>query len=238
LVISFSLPTWWAPPAQTMWQDGAVALLCCGISAYTQFVKTGVEGAAAASDLATFQTAVQQQYLGVFTGSLIADFGFNQNNTWVMSINMSGNRNSDFADARQQYLATLKGNAWITAKQALMASGNWDNADWDLYCHYCKLTALGATPQDIDDLIAYWQALPVPLQIPPSVATGVWSTYSRWITAPLFTVDALSQETESVMRAPVRTTLNRIGTLQEGWSVLFVAVNGAPGYKYYNGQAV
>ncbi len=55
--------------------------------------------------------------------------------------------------ALKDYIDGIQSNVWINAKQTQYATGNWPNHTWELYHHWVKMKALGASDADIDALI-------------------------------------------------------------------------------------
>ncbi|HYL75991.1 MAG TPA: hypothetical protein VEU96_17405 [Bryobacteraceae bacterium] len=80
--------------------------------------------------------------------------------------------------AQQLYSNILKSNEWITAKRAAYLSGQWTDRSWELYHHWVKLQALGASKTAIDAVIAY--VLTQELPVPTDVNAQNWPSYRGW----------------------------------------------------------
>lgn len=80
----------------------------------------------------------------------------------------------DLATARVQYRKALIDN--IAVYELWYAAGQWKNPDWDLFHHYTKLMALGASAADVDGLID--ELIAAGLPIPPTVSKSNWRSYA------------------------------------------------------------
>ncbi|HYP00216.1 MAG TPA: hypothetical protein VER76_08500, partial [Pyrinomonadaceae bacterium] len=130
--------------------------------------------------------------------------------------------------AREYYMLGLTSDSWINAKVTQQASGNWTNQDWELFHHWIKLAALGASDQEIDDVITRASAKGLP--VPSSLAAGAWRSWSVWFGNNIGYGD-VGEATEPILRttsAPVKKYATRMA---EGYSYAFTA-NGQPGTAY------
>ena len=86
------------------------------------------------------------------------------------------------ADARNTYIGYLKSDEWVTAKYAEYISGEWTDQAWELYHHWIKLYALGATFEEIDGVISYLLSLDFhpSFPIPNEVNAANWRDYIYW----------------------------------------------------------
>ncbi|GIH02215.1 hypothetical protein Rhe02_02820 [Rhizocola hellebori] len=83
--------------------------------------------------------------------------------------------------ARQHYLAGLTSASWVNAKLVQDSTGSWPDRDWELYHHWIKLTAVGASIAEIDAAITTMMSLGLP--VPPSLRPGSWHLQAPWLNA-------------------------------------------------------
>jgi hypothetical protein len=88
--------------------------------------------------------------------------------------------------AGNEYIARLTSPAWITAKQASVASGTWTDAAWEMFHHTIKLLAAGATAAQISAALAAIASAGLPL--PPEVSAGAWPGYRGFIGSPVLAI--------------------------------------------------
>src|SRR5215472_15981258 len=89
---------------------------------------------------------------------------------------MSGIGASARRAALQNYLDALGSQKWVDFKMA--EGGNWTHSDWELYHHYVKLCALGASQPQVDGLIGTIKRLG--LAVSGNVDVGTWIAYAPW----------------------------------------------------------
>jgi hypothetical protein len=82
------------------------------------------------------------------------------------------------AQARAHYLAGISSPTWVNDKMVQDASHNWPDRDWELFHHWIKLTALGASVSEINQAIA--TAIGLGLPVPASLRPGAWHLQSPW----------------------------------------------------------
>lgn len=92
------------------------------------------------------------------------------------------------AEAKRHYLAGLSSQSWVNAKKVQDASHQWFDRDWELFHHWIKLTALGATPAEIDQTIETIVRMGLP--IPTAYGAGRWREQSPWFGAGISAHDA------------------------------------------------
>jgi hypothetical protein len=130
--------------------------------------------------------------------------------------------------AREYYMLGLTSDSWINAKVTQQASGNWTNQDWELFHHWIKLAALGASDQEIDDVINRASAKGLP--VPSSLAAGAWRTWSVWFGNNIGSGD-VGEATEPIVRTRCKMIGLAIDCMSEANSYDFTA-NGQPGTAY------
>ena len=84
----------------------------------------------------------------------------------------------DPASARRTYMQQLKSESWITFKMKQLTGGNVPHWSWELFHHWVKLSALGATDSEINSLISCLKA--EGLVIGPDVDANKWRSYFTW----------------------------------------------------------
>jgi hypothetical protein len=89
--------------------------------------------------------------------------------------------------ARQHYLAGLTSESWVNAKLVQDSTGSWPDRDWELYHHWIKLTAVGASVAEIDAAIT--RIMSLGLTIPPTLRPGSWHLQAPWLSAGLSGAD-------------------------------------------------
>ncbi len=133
--------------------------------------------------------------------------------------------------AKEHYITGLTSLAWINKKLAQDASGNWTNRDWELFHHWIKLKALGATDQEIDETITKATALGLP--IPAELSAGQWLNWSNWMTRRVEGSDFSDANGPIFEKAPMRSMTVFLTTyIGEGNSLEFV-YEKQPGRIYW-----
>jgi hypothetical protein len=128
--------------------------------------------------------------------------------------------------AAQLYQGYLSNPAWIVAKNAQAASGQWTNQVWELYHHWIKLWALGLTTAQIDTLIGQLTAsgLPVPAQVGP----GAWATFLPWLTPGAVNYLDLGEATPGILQRICTGYMGGVSCMNEENCYEFTA-NSQPG---------
>jgi hypothetical protein len=86
--------------------------------------------------------------------------------------------------AREAYISGLTSDAYINLMATRYnASGSWSNRDWDLFHHWIKLKALGASDDEIDRTIT--EAKDEGLPVPDDLQAAAWRGWSKWLGADL-----------------------------------------------------
>lgn len=84
----------------------------------------------------------------------------------------------DMDKARKAYIDQICTKTWVTFKMKQYNDGTWANADWEEFHHWTKLSALGATDDEITSVINRLRHLG--LRIFPDVDVGTWRNYMAW----------------------------------------------------------
>jgi hypothetical protein len=101
--------------------------------------------------------------------------------------------------ALKMYIEALGTNQWVSLKKAQGA--NWTHPEWELFHHYAKMAALGASKDQIDALIAKWSRPDLDFKVPEAVSAGKWLAYSPWGSA----IDKIDKDTIKEAIRPVIT---------------------------------
>lgn len=85
-------------------------------------------------------------------------------------------------EGSQRYFALLTAPEWRNLRASMLASGSWPNPSFEMYMHFVKLAAYGAS----DDMIAqaYTTITTTPPTLDPSafrdITPGTWRNFSGW----------------------------------------------------------
>src|SRR5262249_47358945 len=149
------------------WSDFAISVVCQSISNVTgdatNYVDHGQIDQAVGASNSTLRTRLSSAY------SYLLQTQFDDFKNPYNAI--------DHGLARTQYLSLLMRSVQI--HELWNSAGLWKNPDWELYHHWVKLIALGASVDDINRLIG--QLAGAGLTIPGSVQSGVWTQYSVFL---------------------------------------------------------
>ena len=157
------------------WSDFAVAAVCQSIGAVTGDATNYVDHGQVDQAVAANNTSLRSRLSSPYAYMLQTGFDDFKNPFNAM----------DHGAARTQYISVLTRSVQI--HELWYSAGLWKNPDWELYHHWVKLTALGASVDDINRLIG--QLAGAGLSIPASVQSGVWTQYSRFCrTGPISTM--------------------------------------------------
>ncbi|KAK5993803.1 hypothetical protein PT974_07240 [Cladobotryum mycophilum] len=92
-----------------------------------------------------------------------------------------------------QYKSLLLSKAYRYLKQAQMASGDWSNAEVEMYTHFVKLIACGASLEEISEV--YRELTTKEPIVDPSAFMSItgsgWTSYRGWLRIGLFDWDDL-----------------------------------------------
>ena len=147
----------------SFWSDFSVPVLCQSIKHQTSSASSEVNSDMVDADVSGMNQQVTDTAVTWYTYVMFRDFM---------------DYNGDLDSARQVYEEQLNSDHWVTFKTAQYTSGSWDNPDWELFHHWVKLSALGASDEEIDSLIKSLQAKKLP--VPSDVGPGKWRSYLVW----------------------------------------------------------
>jgi hypothetical protein len=204
------------------WSDLAISVVCQSIGSVTgdatNYVDHGQVDQAVGSGNGTLRTRLWTAY------SYLLQTQFDDFKTPFNAI--------DRGLARTQYVSLLVRSVQI--HELWNSAGLWKNPDWELYHHWVKLTALGASVDDINRLIG--QLGDAGLSIPGSVQSGVWTQYSVFLqNRPNLDHTDLDDACRGVMRQSVWSPgfgESSGSNMPEAYSFDFIA-NGMPGNRYH-----
>ncbi len=103
-------------------------------------------------------------------------------------------------DALQAYTNLLTSPAWIAARQAAILSGQWQDADWELFNHTLKLRVLGATDDQVS--AALLRLADGGLTVPSDVSAATWLNYQPYLRNPPLQWSDLSTDGQDGLHAP------------------------------------
>ncbi|MEV0135580.1 hypothetical protein AB0H83_44905 [Dactylosporangium sp. NPDC050688] len=128
------------------------------------------------------------------------------------------------------YVAGLTSPTWINDKLSQDRLGFWPDRDWELFHHYVKLGLLGATFEQVDDVIRRIRAGGVP--VPDALGVERWQTWSRWWAGDIDGWD-LADATGPILATTYQVVVGAPwpATMPEGNSYEFTA-NTMPGSPY------
>jgi hypothetical protein len=119
---------------------------------------------------------------------------------------------------REDYMFSLTTDAWVNQHITMEHQGTWQDPEWELYHHWSKLTALGASPADIDNLILALSKKG--LRIPDVVGAGRWTSWLGWYQGDIGDDDV--SETTNALQA------KNVDGFHEEWE----HVTAGPGRRY------
>lgn len=198
------------------WSDFSIAVLCESIKHQTSSAKNMVNRDKVNSDISRYNQSVTDEVVTWYSYVLFHDF-----------MDYKGDLNC----ARKVYIEQLKSDHWVTFKTAQYTNGYWYNPDWELFHHWAKLSALGASDGEIDSLIKSLQDKGLP--VPSDVGPGKWRSYLVWYSPNTLNhndVDAEAKAGELMSRYLPSPWPQAPVTEENSYS--FIA-HGQPGTKYW-----
>jgi hypothetical protein len=128
---------------------------------------------------------------------------------------------SSRAEARTHYKAGLTSESWINDK---VTQGDfWTNREWELFHHWIKFAALGASDKEIDETIQ--TAINKGLPVPSAVGPGNWTRWTNWFGANITGADIADADKPILASRCSRTCLAEANSFE------FTA-NSQPGTRY------
>ena len=141
------------------------------------------------------------------------------------------NYHGDHNNAKRIYMEQLNSAQWVTAKQAQLISGSWNNPSWELFHHWIKLSALGASDAEISSLIGSLKQRG--LIIESVVDASRWRNYFVWYHPNnLDHSDVDSEAREGALKVVYIPTGRGVTAMKEENSFEFIA-KSQPGSTYW-----
>ena len=131
--------------------------------------------------------------------------------------------------AKENYIKGLTSVSWINKKIVQDNTSNWTNRDWELFHHWIKLKALGASQLEIDETITKTISLGLP--VPSHLAANNWLSWSNWLVDPIGGND-VSSANEAILKSIVKWYARIPWFRDEGNSYNFT-LKDQPGYIYH-----
>ncbi|XP_070534764.1 uncharacterized protein [Ptychodera flava] len=145
------------------WSDFSVAVLCQSMYYQTSDIRQQLVIDKISSNVDYFNNTIRGNILKLYTYVIFHDF-----------MKFSG----DLMHAKNVYISQIDNVYWVTYKMKQYTEGTWDNADWELYHHWVKLSALGAGNDEIYHVINSLKGKG--LHIPDNVGPNSWYQYMVW----------------------------------------------------------
>ena len=197
------------------WADFSISVLCQSIYCQTSEAKNGLDIGKIESSITDSNKLLLSKALTWYVYVLFHDF-----------MQFSGSTSS----AKKIYMEQINNLMWINYKMKSYASGSWENPEWEMYHHFAKLTALGATVTEVNDLICLLQRKG--LKIPDNVTAVNWTSYLVWCRPSEITHKDIDNTAEcGVLKMASIANPYGLSNLVENFSFDFISA-GQPGSKY------
>lgn len=141
---------------------------------------------------------------------------------------------SDIKGAKDCYKHCLTSNAWINIKKVQAKNGTWTNAAWEIYHHYIKLSILGASDDEIKDVIKEQQDKGLEVPDAKVAYSSDWRKYDDWMQPNALSRSDIDDEAHEGITANVCTSFpgsNGPSCMDNENSFEFTA-HDQPGDKY------
>lgn len=205
------------------WAQMAVACLCGEMYDVTSRLRPQILIAKIRQDLSSWNSTLRRNISRFY--ARVAQLADTSVKVALLAFPDSESR----AFAREHYKKGLTSESWINKKVAQDASGAWANRDWELFHHWIKLAALGATDAEIDTIIT--EAAGKGLPIPASLSAGAWRSWSVWMGADIGSRDFGDAQGPILETKYIPVPGSFPAAIPEGNSFEFTA-NSQPGNKY------
>ncbi|XP_070567577.1 uncharacterized protein [Ptychodera flava] len=149
--------------SDNFWSDFSVAVLCQSMYYQTSDIRQQLEIAKINESVNSSNNTLQGHLTNWYT--------------YVMFHNFM-NYHGDLEDAKKVYINQINNTVWVTYKMKQYNDGTWDNPDWELFHHWVKLSALGASVDEIANVINSLKGKG--LYVYPNVDVGTWQQYVVW----------------------------------------------------------
>ena len=199
------------------WSNFSVVVLCQSIYWQTKNTRNHVTIGTVNGDVDSFNKSLRSKAVTWYTHVLAKEFPLSPNQAEL--------------DA---YISVITGEPWISYHQKQLVDGTWKNPEWELFHHWVKLSALGASDAKISDTMDKMQK--AGLTIPDSVSARSWRNYiTPWMNPDRIDHFDVDSEARGPELAAVYYPDQRgyPANIPEGNSSEFMA-NGQPGSKYWH----
>ena len=149
--------------SSSFWSDFAVAVLCQSIYWQTSGARDHINMGKVNPALTSHNNSVKAKAVAWYAYVLFHNY-----------MKYNGNLSS----AKQTYMDQLNSDHWVTYKKQQFIDGSWSNPDWELFHHWVKLSALGASDTEISNLIAALKQKGLPIE--SDVDASHWRSYFVW----------------------------------------------------------
>jgi hypothetical protein len=124
------------------------------------------------------------------------------------------------SNAKADYIFAITSPAWINQHVTMYNLGTWQDPEWELYHHWCKLTVLGASQDEIAGTIKTIQSKGV--HIPDAVNGANWTKWLRWYGGDIGGNDV--SDLDGTLRDTIRPSIRK--------RFEYVISEGGPGEMY------
>ena len=197
------------------WSNFSVAVLCQSIYWQTKNNRNGISIGAVNGDVDSFNKSLRNKAVTWYTHIFTHEFPLSPNQAEL--------------DA---YISVITGEPWISYHQKQLVDGTWKNPEWELFHHWVKLSALGASDVKISDTMDKMRK--AGLTIPDSVSARSWRNYiTPWMSPDRVDHVDVDREARGPELAEIYfSTLGETSVpIPEENSCEFMA-HGQPGSKY------
>lgn len=198
------------------WSNLSTAVLCQSMYYQTSDLRPQIQIDHINSEMNTFNGALQDKAVQWYTHVLLKNY-----------IKYSG----DYQQAKNTYISQLCTSAWVTYKMKQYNDGTWNNPSWEEFHHWVKLSALGATDDEINKLINDLKSLG--LRIFPDVDVGTWRRYFVWYSPN--TIDHNDVDSEArpgELQEVYSPSMEGMGSFMKEENSFEFTANGQPGSQY------
>ena len=200
------------------WSNFSVAVLCQSIYWQTKSTRGKVNKSAVDQDVDSFNRTMRSKAVAFYTHILAKELPLSPDQS-----------------ALNEYISVITDPVWIQYHLKQYNDGTWKNMEWCIFHHWVKLSALGASDNQINGVISKISAT---LPIPPVVSANSWKNYiTPWMNPDRVDHIDIDNEARSKELA-TKVNINPSGgpmtpslpvRIKEGYSKDFM--NG-PGKKY------
>ena len=145
------------------WSSVSVAVLCQSMYYQTSDLRSQLVIDNINSAMDAFNVTLREKAVKWYTHILLKDY-----------MKYAG----DIQSAKNGYIDQICTSKWVTYKMKQYNDGTWLNPSWEEFHHWIKLSALGASDDEINTVIEKLKNLG--LRIFPDVDAGAWQHYFVW----------------------------------------------------------